>query len=126
MLNSQLKELAKARAKVADLESAISKNRRKQLEKLHADLGFDSRESLISALRSLGKGGARGRPAKTGGKKTRHKRTTITPELRARIEAAVRTGGKGMAVAKKFDVSLPTVQNIKRAAGLTRGSKKKK
>jgi hypothetical protein len=31
-----------------------------------------------------------------------------------------------MAVAKKFDVSLPTVQNIKRAAGLTRGSKKKK
>jgi hypothetical protein len=126
MLNSQLKELAKARAKVADLESAISKNRRKQLEKLHADLGFESRESLINALRSLGKGGARGRPSKPGGKKTRHKRTTITPELRARIEAAVRTGGKGMAVAKKFDVSLPTVQHIKRAAGLTRGSKKKK
>ena len=127
MLTSQLKELAKAKAKVVDLESAISKNRKKQLEKLHADLGFDSRESLISALRSLGKGGgARARASKPRGKKGRHKRTTITPELRTKIEAAVRAGGKGIAVAKKFDVSLPTVQNIKRAAGLTRGSRKRK
>lgn len=123
MLSSQLKELAKAKAKVVDLESAISKNRKKQLEKLHADLGFDSRESLISALRSLGRGG---RGSKAGGKKVRHKRTTITPELRAKIEAAVRAGGKGLDVANKFDVSLPTVQNIKRAAGLTRGSRKGK
>lgn len=126
MLTSQLKELAKAKEKVANLESAITSVRKKQLEKLHADLGFESREDLISALRSIGRGGKGRRGRAAAGKKPRRKRTTITPELKAKIEAAARAGGKGMAIAKKFGVSLPTVQNIKRAAGLTRKTKKRK
>jgi len=48
----------------------------------------------------------------------------ITPELRSKIESAARGSATGQAIAKKFDVSLPTVQNIKRAAGLTRKKKR--
>lgn len=56
---------------------------------------------------------------KSGG---RRKRTTITPQLRNDIIAAIKSGATGAAVAKKFGVSVPTVQNIKKAAGLIRKS----
>jgi hypothetical protein len=50
----------------------------------------------------------------------RRKRTTITPQLRDDIIAAVKGGSTGAATAKKFGVSVPTIQNIKKAAGLVR------
>jgi len=56
---------------------------------------------------------------KSGG---RRKRTTITPALRNDIIAEIKSGATGAAVAKKFGVSVPTVQNIKKAAGLIRKS----
>lgn len=137
MLTSKIKELAQYKAKVASLESAIETARLNQLRNLHTEAGFDSREELIAALRGLGKGkrkGRRGRPAKKAaakkktagrkGKKGRKGRAVITPALRSRIEAAARGGATGQAIARKFDVSLPTVQNIKRAAGLTRKKKR--
>ncbi|RKX36140.1 MAG: hypothetical protein DRP71_01310 [Verrucomicrobia bacterium] len=52
----------------------------------------------------------------------RRKRTTITPQLRNDIIAEIKGGATGAAVAKKFGVSVPTVQNIKKAAGLIRKS----
>ena len=125
MLSSKIKELADYKAKIVELERAVLQEREAALARAHADLGFASRGDLIKALRALDKAGPkRGRkPAAKAGaaaKKTRRKRTTITPELRDSILAAVREGGTGNAVAKRFGVSLPTVQNIKRAAGLTR------
>ena len=60
------------------------------------------------------------KPAKKSG--GRRKRTTITPQLRNDIIAAIKGGATGAAVAKKFGVSVPTVQNIKKAAGLIRKS----
>jgi uncharacterized protein YaaW (UPF0174 family) len=67
------------------------------------------------AVRKVAKKTAR----KSGG---RRKRTTITPQLRNDIIAAIKGGATGAAVAKKFGVSVPTVQNIKKAAGLIRKS----
>lgn len=128
MLSSKIKELADYKAKIVELEKAVLEEREAALDRAHTDLGFASRSDLIKALKALEKAGPkRGRkkgpkaaPA-SAGKKQRRKRTTITPELRDSILAAVKDGGTGAAVAKKFGVSLPTVQNIKRAAGLTRG-----
>lgn len=135
MLTSKLKELAQYKAKIANLENAIASARTAQLRNLHNELGFDSRDDLIAALRGVGGSGRRrGRPAKKAGpkKKTakrrgkggRKGRAVITPELRSKIAAAARGGETGQAIARKFDVSLPTVQNIKRAAGLTRKKKR--
>ena len=53
----------------------------------------------------------------------RAKRTLITAELRQGIIDALKAGGKGNAVAAKFGVSVPTLHNIKKAAGLTKTRK---
>ena len=59
----------------------------------------------------------------TKGSKGRAKRTLITAELRQGIIDALKAGGKGSAVAAKFGVSVPTLHNIKKAAGLTKARK---
>ena len=122
-----MQQLAAYRAKVEKLEKSISDERAALLRGLHLETGFASRDELIDALRGLG--GARRGPkpgakaARSGGKRKR--RAKITPELREQIIAAVKAGGTGNAVARKFDISLPTVQNIKRDAGLTKKRKGK-
>lgn len=132
MLSSKIKELADYKAKIVELERAVLAEREAALARAHADLGFASRGDLIKALKALDKAAPkRGRKpaakaAAPKGGKVRRKRTTITPELRDGILAAVKEGGTGAAVAKRFGVSLPTVQNIKRAAGLTRGGEAEK
>lgn len=50
----------------------------------------------------------------------RAKRARITEELKANVIAAVKDGGKGAAIAKQFGISIPSLQNIKKAAGLTK------
>jgi hypothetical protein len=127
MPKSKLQQLAAYKAKVEKLEKAVNAERAAVLRRIHVDAGFASRDELIDALRGLGGGGKRGpKPgkvaAKSGGRK---KRAKITSELRDQIIAAVKGGGTGNAVAKKYGVSLPTVQNIKRDAGLTKKRKGK-
>lgn len=129
MLFKRMQELASQKAKLVELENAVLAERESQLLRLHSDLGYETRAELIKALQSLKtKGPKRGRK-KVRGKakakaaapaKKKRTRAKITPEIRDGIIEAVKAGGTGAAVAKKFGVSLPTVQNIKRAAGLTR------
>jgi len=128
MLTPKLQQLADAKAKVEKLEKSIAAERDAVLRNLHVKAGFASRDELIAALRGVG-GGARrgrkpGRPAAKG-KGGRKKRAKITPEIRDGIIAAVKAGTTGGAIAAKFGVSLPTVQNIKNAAGLTKKRKGK-
>jgi hypothetical protein len=123
-----MQQLAAYKAKVEKLEKTISDERAALLRRLHVEAGFASRDELIDALRGLGGGGKRGpKPGKKAGKGggRRKKRAKITAELRDQIIAAVKAGGTGNAVASKYGVSLPTVQNIKRDAGLTKKRKGK-
>jgi len=131
MLKDKLNEIEKHKSKLASLQQAL-------LEDLHSILGYAKRSALIQELQGLG--GPKRRKTtsrktkKTAARKTaprkaatkkvaakatkRRKRTTITPQLKNDIIAAVKGGATGAAVAKQFGVSVPTVQNIKKAAGL--------
>jgi len=145
MISNTLKAIEATKAKLASLEKKAEEERRKGIVNLHKDAGFATREDLIAALQELG--GApkkkRGRKAKKGARKAlkkvarkavkkavaekgarkRAKRTVITEELRNGIIAALKAGEKGTAVAKNFGISVPSLHNIKKAAGLTKARK---
>lgn len=108
-MDNKYQEIEKYKKKIADLERQVNEERRQKLVNLHQELGYGSRRELISALQSL-----------PGGKGGKGRRTVITPELRSQIEAAIREGKTGTAVAREFGVSVPTVQNIKKQRGLVR------
>lgn len=147
MIKDTLKQIADAKSKLASLEEKAASELSSKLTNLHTDLGYESREDLIAALQGLGSakkatGKKRGRkpgkkaaakapkaakaaPAKkAGGKKARAKRTRITDELKSKVIAAVKAGGKGAAIATQFGISVPSLQNIKKAAGLIKARKK--
>ncbi len=135
MIKDTLKQIADAKSKLASLEKKAASELSSRLTNLHKDLGYASREDLIAVLKGLGGGKKSGRkpssrkkakaaPAKTKGGKKRAKRTRITTELKAKVIAAVKTGGKGAAIAKQFGISVPSLQNIKKAAGLIKARKK--
>jgi len=150
MISSTLKAIQETKSKLAALEKKAAAEQKARIQNLHKEAGFATRQELIEALQALGgaapkKVKARGRkaakavkPAKASkatktpkikkavkkGAKKRAKRTIITAELRKGIIAALKAGGTGAAIASKFGVSVPTVHNIKKAAGLTKARKK--
>ena len=126
MANNRLKELEAARAKLARLEQSIADD----LAKLPAKHGYDSAEefarAVVAAAGGSGKGGRRrGRPpGKSAGKggpgKKRRRRSVITDETRATVKKLVEGGKTGAEIARSVGISLPSVQNIKKALGLVR------
>jgi transposase len=124
MVTDKIKELQDLQARAADLQKTIETERIRELAALPGRYGFDSVEAFIKAVRAAGggKGKKRGRKAKVkaaapAGKRTRAK---LTPELKSKVIAAVQAGKTGSAVAKEFGISLPSVQNIKKEAGLVK------
>ncbi|EDY82761.1 hypothetical protein VDG1235_2384 [Verrucomicrobiia bacterium DG1235] len=138
MITDTQKQIAAAKAKLEALEKKAAAETSKKLGNLHKDAGFATRAELIAALQGLEGGkGKRGRkpkaatakkaaPAKKAAKATkRAKRARITEELKSQVIAAVKAGDKGAAIAKAFGISIPSLQNIKKAAGLTKTRAKK-
>ena len=121
MVTDKIKQLQELQAQAANLQQSIEAERTKELAALPAQYGFDSVESFIKAVRAAGgKGkGKRGRKPKAaaGGKRSR---TKITPELKQKVIAAVNAGKTGAAIASEFGISMPSVQNIKKEAGLVK------
>ncbi len=120
MVTDKIKQLADYQNKVATLEKEIARERGKMLAKLHLKYGFGSAEEFIRAIREATGGKRAGRAP---GRHRKHAR--ITAELRNQITAALGAGKTGGQVAGEFGVSLPSVYNIKKAAGLTKARKKK-
>lgn len=106
-MDKRFKEIEEHRKRIAELESQLEEERRQKLVNLHEELGYENRADLIAALQRLNGGG-------------RRTRRTVTPELKAQIEAALRRKKPGAAVSREFGVSMPTVQNIKKRLGLVR------
>ena len=123
MVTDKLKELEAARAKLASLEQSLEAQLNKELAGLPAKYGFESVEAFVNAVRGAN-GGGRGRGRSTGkpggpGKK-RRRRAVITDETRATLKKMVEAGKTGGEIAKALQISLPSVQNIKKALGLVR------
>ena len=119
MIISSVKALNETKAKVARLEQALAK----ELASLPSAYGFDSLKDFVAAIKAAGGNGRAGRPKKSTAPKTR-KRAKITDAIRAKVGQLVKAGKTGSQVAKALGISLPSVQNIKKALGLVRTSKK--
>lgn len=110
-----LKELESTRAKVAVLEKSIESERTKELAGLPAQYGFKSTADFLQAVRNA-TGGKSRRGSKTG----RRTRAVITDATRAKVKALAKAGKTGTEIAAMVGISLPSVQNIKKALGLVK------
>jgi DNA-binding NarL/FixJ family response regulator len=124
MVSQQIKKLEATKAKVAALEKAIAAGLHKELAALPAKYGFDSVGRLAKAIKAAlaAKGGA-GRQAGPKGRKAaggKRRRAVITDATRAEVKQLVEAGKTGSQIAKALKISLPSVQNIKKALGLVK------
>lgn len=132
MISEKLKELQALQAKTAALEQELAQERQKQIASLPAQYGFASADEFIAAVRAAAAGGAkrRGRkskaakPAAAAKPAKRRRRAVITDETRSEVKKMVESGKTGAEIAKALGISLPSVQNIKKALGLV-GKRKK-
>lgn len=122
MASDPYSQLADYRRKVAALEKQLSKSHQK-LRRAPAKYGFKSMEAFIAALRAAnGTASAptRGKSVAAGGRKARAK---VTDETKAKVKEMVKAEKTGAEIAKALDISLPTVQNIKKELGLVQARK---
>lgn len=123
MVTEKLKELDAARAKLASLEQSIADELITELAALPAKYGFTTTSSFLAAVRAATGGRVtrrgKGKVAK-GGKGKRRSRAVITDETRAQVKKMVSDGKTGSQIAAELGISLPSVQNIKKAAGLVK------
>ena len=124
MVTDKIKELEATRAKLASLEQSIEAQLRKELASLPAKYGFASADDFVKAVKAAS-GARRGRPAgKRGGPgKKRRTRAVITDATRAEVKKLVAAGKTGGQIASSLGISLPSVQNIKKALGLVKARK---
>ena len=126
MLLNKLNQLKAARAKVASLEKSIENKLNRELAALPEKYGFETAAELAEAIiRASGQGAVRGggkrrgrKPGKAKAAGGRRKRAKITDEMREQVKKMVAEGKTGSEIAKAVGISLPRVQNIKKAAGL--------
>ncbi len=113
MITKKLQELEAAKAKISSLESAIAAELNKELSALPAKFGFSDVGTFIKAVKA-----AAGKKGKTG--KKRRTRAVITDATRAQVKKLVEAGKTGGEIATAVGISLPSVQNIKKALGLVK------
>lgn len=119
MVIDQIKKLEAVRAK---LQAKLDR----ELAALPGKYGFSSPEDFLKAVAAASSAGGargRGRPKGSAAAATKSKRRTrakITDETRAQVKQLVEAGKTGSAIAKELGISLPSVQNIKKALGLVK------
>lgn len=124
-LLEKIQTLQKTKDTIAGLEAAIQQERPAALARLPEQYGFtsvnDFTKAVTAASRGLrqqkqtGKTRAKAAPRKRAGKRAR-----ITDETRKQVKEMILAGKSGSAIAAAVGISLPSVQNIKKALGLTK------
>ena len=117
-IRDKLRDLEKRKAELVAREKELSAERSAALRRLPADFGYGSLAEFMSALRKAYRGAPkRADAAKRTG---RRRRAKITEEIRNAVKKLVQEKKTGSAIAKELQISLPTVQNIKKMFGLVR------
>ena len=111
-LTDKLTELENLKQNADRLEQEVVHERIVALNALTAQYGYDSMESFIKAVKQAASG--------TAPKKGRAKRTKITEQLKIDIAAAAANLRTNAEISAMFGVSVATVQNIKKEAGLVK------
>jgi hypothetical protein len=124
MIKEMIAEFKKKEAEVAELESRIAHQLHEELVDLPRFYGFESLAHFIKAVKKAAKGSPKAKARKAA--PVKRKRATITPAIRAKVKKLAKAGKTGAQIAKAVGISLPSVQNVKKAAGLVRTSKKSK
>lgn len=124
MVTTKIAQLAAAQARVAKLEQSIAAELNGELAALPSRYGFDNAKAFAAAVKAAA-GKRRGRKPGTAkpASPKRRKRATITDETRASVKTMVGENKTGGEIAKALGISLPSVQNIKKALGLVGKSK---
>lgn len=115
-------QLAKARQQVAKLEKQLAKGSRKLLV-LPAKYGFRTMDAFIAALQQAAGSSRTATKATTATASGRKPRAKITPETKAKVKELVKADKTGSEIAKALNISLPSVQNIKKELGLVKTRK---
>lgn len=137
MLTQDIQELEKAKARVAELEAAVAAELHKALASLPAQYGFASAKEFAESVQAASEGRAprpaaakpaanaapAARPAPAKGRVGAGKRARITDETRGEVKKMVKAGMTGNQIAAELGISLPSVQNIKKAFGLVKARK---
>ena len=119
MLTSRIKELTAAKKRLAAMESKIASELTKELAALPVQYGFGDVASFVAAVQAA-TGKRRGRKPGSVSGKPRRTRAVITEATRADVKKLVTEGKTGAAIAAALKISLPSVQNIKKALGLVK------
>lgn len=126
MFNEQLAKIEKAKADIAAAEAKLAADRVAALAKLPSDYGYDNLNAFLKAVKAAyGKGAkvAKGRKAAAKAPKAKSekgKRAKITDEVKAQVKVLAEAGKTGQEIAKALGISMPSVQNIKKALGLVK------
>lgn len=121
MISNTLKEIETTRAKLTALEADAAAGLNTELAALPGQYGFATAKAFIKAVKAA-TGGGDGRKAKSG-KKTRRTRAKITDAMRAQVKKLADAGKTGAQIAAAVGISVPSVQNIKKAFGLVKARK---
>lgn len=127
MFTDTLKDIEEARAKLAALEAAAAADLDKELVSLPSRYGFADAKAFLAAFKAANGSskkprGKKAKAAAPGGSK-RRQRATITDETRAEVKKLTEAGRTGLEIAKAVGISLPSVQNVKKALGLVKKKK---
>jgi hypothetical protein len=90
----------------------------RELAALPGKFGFDSVAAFLKAVKAAG-----GKHRDAAPK--RRRRAVITDATRAEVKKLTEAGKTGAVIAKALGISLPSVQNIKKALGLVKARAKK-
>jgi hypothetical protein len=126
MVTTKIKTLAALREKLAHLEHTAEIELRQELSELHEKYGFADVKSFLKAIKAAVSGhpsSGRSRTAKAAAVAKTRKRAKITDAIRAKVKELVKAGKSGTQIAKAVGISLPSVQNVKKALGLVKSRK---